>query len=71
MLRCSCLGLLQQNLDLRIEFTHHCHGQISFVDDSGFSDAPSVIAASFEHFIHLPANNMQPIHDAGDEHNLR
>lgn len=31
------------------------------VDDCGFSDAPSVIAASFEHFIHLPAFPFAPI----------
>jgi fermentation-respiration switch protein FrsA (DUF1100 family) len=31
------------------------------VDDSGFSDAPGVIAASFEHFIHLPAFPFAPI----------
>jgi fermentation-respiration switch protein FrsA (DUF1100 family) len=31
------------------------------VDDSGFSDAPRVIAASFEHFIHLPAFPFAPI----------
>jgi fermentation-respiration switch protein FrsA (DUF1100 family) len=30
------------------------------VDDCGFSDAPSVIAASFEHFIHLPAFPFAP-----------
>jgi fermentation-respiration switch protein FrsA (DUF1100 family) len=31
------------------------------VDDSGFSDAPGVIAASFEHFIHLPPFPFAPI----------
>ncbi len=31
------------------------------VDDSGFSDAPSVISASFEHFIGLPAFPFAPI----------
>ena len=31
------------------------------VDDCGFSDAPSVIAASFEHFIHLPAFPFAPV----------
>jgi dipeptidyl aminopeptidase/acylaminoacyl peptidase len=31
------------------------------VDDSGFSDAPRVIAASFEQFIHLPAFPFAPI----------
>src|SRR5262249_15957319 len=31
------------------------------VDDCGFSDAPGVIAASFEHFIHLPAFPFAPI----------
>lgn len=31
------------------------------VDDSGFSDAPRVIAASFEHFIHLPAFPFAPL----------
>jgi uncharacterized protein len=31
------------------------------VDDCGFSDAPRVIAASFEHFIHLPAFPFAPI----------
>lgn len=31
------------------------------VDDSGFSDAPRVIAASFEHFIHLPAFPFAPM----------
>lgn len=31
------------------------------VDDSGFSDAPRVIAASFEHFVHLPAFPFAPI----------
>jgi fermentation-respiration switch protein FrsA (DUF1100 family) len=31
------------------------------IDDCGFSDAPSVIAASFEHFIHLPAFPFAPI----------
>ena len=31
------------------------------VDDSGFSDAPQVIAASFEHFIHLPAFPFAPV----------
>jgi uncharacterized protein len=31
------------------------------VDDSGFSDAPRVIAASFEHFIHLPAFPFAPV----------
>jgi hypothetical protein len=31
------------------------------VDDSGFSDAPRVIAAGFEHFIHLPAFPFAPI----------
>ncbi|HEY3825931.1 MAG TPA: alpha/beta hydrolase [Bryobacteraceae bacterium] len=31
------------------------------VDDSGFSDAPSVVAASFEHFIHLPAFPFAPL----------
>jgi fermentation-respiration switch protein FrsA (DUF1100 family) len=31
------------------------------VDDCGFSDAPSVIAASFEHFIHLPPFPFAPI----------
>jgi uncharacterized protein len=31
------------------------------VDDSGFSDAPSVIATSFEHFIHLPAFPFAPV----------
>ncbi|MFZ0594303.1 MAG: alpha/beta hydrolase [Bryobacteraceae bacterium] len=31
------------------------------VDDCGFSDAPSVIAASFEHFIHLPAIPFAPV----------
>jgi len=25
------------------------------VDDSGFSDAPSLIATAFEHFVHPPA----------------
>jgi dipeptidyl aminopeptidase/acylaminoacyl peptidase len=33
----------------------------AIVDDSGFSDAPGVIAASFEHFIHLPAFPFAPI----------
>jgi uncharacterized protein len=31
------------------------------VDDSGFSDAPRVIAASFEHFVHLPAFPFAPL----------
>ena len=31
------------------------------VDDSGFSDAPRIIAASFEHFIHLPAFPFAPL----------
>jgi uncharacterized protein len=31
------------------------------VDDSGFSDAPRVIAAAFEHFVHLPAFPFAPI----------
>jgi fermentation-respiration switch protein FrsA (DUF1100 family) len=31
------------------------------VDDSGFSDAPSVVAAGFEHFIHLPAFPFAPL----------
>jgi fermentation-respiration switch protein FrsA (DUF1100 family) len=31
------------------------------VDDCGFSDAPGVIAASFEHFIHLPAFPFAPV----------
>jgi uncharacterized protein len=31
------------------------------VDDSGFSDATRVIAAGFEHFIHLPAFPFAPI----------
>lgn len=31
------------------------------VDDCGFSDAPRVVAASFEHFIHLPAFPFAPI----------
>jgi uncharacterized protein len=31
------------------------------VDDSGFSDAPHVIAAAFEHFVHLPAFPFAPI----------
>ena len=31
------------------------------VDDSGFSDVPRVIAASFEHFIHLPAFPFAPL----------
>ncbi len=31
------------------------------VDDSGFSDATRVIAASFEHFIHLPAFPFAPV----------
>lgn len=31
------------------------------VDDSGFSDAPSAIAAGFEHFIHLPAIPFAPV----------
>lgn len=31
------------------------------VDDSGFSDAPRVIAAGFEHFIHLPAFPFAPL----------
>jgi fermentation-respiration switch protein FrsA (DUF1100 family) len=31
------------------------------VDDCGFSDAPSVINASFEHFIHLPAIPFAPV----------
>lgn len=31
------------------------------VDDCGFSDAPRVIAASFEHFIHLPAFPFAPV----------
>jgi uncharacterized protein len=31
------------------------------VDDCGFSDAPGVIAASFEHFIHLPAIPFAPV----------
>lgn len=31
------------------------------VDDSGFSDATRVIAASFEHFVHLPAFPFAPI----------
>ena len=33
----------------------------ALVDDSGFSDAPSVISASFEHFIHLPAIPFAPV----------
>jgi fermentation-respiration switch protein FrsA (DUF1100 family) len=33
----------------------------AIVDDCGFSDAPGVIAASFEHFIHLPAFPFAPI----------
>ena len=33
----------------------------AIVDDCGFSDAPGVIAASFEHFIHLPAYPFAPI----------
>jgi fermentation-respiration switch protein FrsA (DUF1100 family) len=31
------------------------------VDDSGFSDASRVIAASFEHFVHLPAFPFAPV----------
>lgn len=31
------------------------------VDDSGFSDAPGVIRAGFEHFIHLPAFPLAPV----------
>jgi fermentation-respiration switch protein FrsA (DUF1100 family) len=31
------------------------------VDDSGFTDAPGVIAASFQHFIHLPPFPFAPI----------
>jgi uncharacterized protein len=31
------------------------------VDDSGFSDAPRVIDAAFEHFVHLPAFPFAPI----------
>jgi fermentation-respiration switch protein FrsA (DUF1100 family) len=31
------------------------------VDDSGFSDAPSIIDAGFEHFIHLPAFPFAPL----------
>ena len=31
------------------------------VDDSGFSDAPRVIATAFEHFVHLPAFPFAPI----------
>lgn len=31
------------------------------IDDSGFADAPSVIAASFEHFIGLPAFPFAPV----------
>src|SRR6185437_14894109 len=31
------------------------------VDDCGFSDAPSIIAASFEHFVHLPAFPFAPV----------
>lgn len=31
------------------------------VDDCGFSDAPRVIAASFEHFIHLPSFPFAPV----------
>jgi fermentation-respiration switch protein FrsA (DUF1100 family) len=31
------------------------------VDDSGFSDAPRIIAASFEKFIHLPAFPFAPV----------
>jgi fermentation-respiration switch protein FrsA (DUF1100 family) len=31
------------------------------VEDSGFSDAPGVIAAAFEHFIHLPAFPFAPL----------
>ncbi len=31
------------------------------VDDSGFSDATRVIAASFEHFVHLPAFPFAPV----------
>jgi len=31
------------------------------VDDSGFSDAPRIIAASFNHFIHLPAFPFAPL----------
>jgi uncharacterized protein len=31
------------------------------VDDSGFSDAPRVIAAAFEHFVHLLAFPFAPI----------
>ena len=31
------------------------------VDDSGFSDAPRVIAASFTHFVHLPAFPFAPV----------
>ena len=31
------------------------------VDDCGFSDAPGVIATSFEHFIHLPAFPFAPL----------
>ena len=34
---------------------------LAVVDDSGFSDAPRVIAASFEHFIHLPAFPFAPV----------
>ena len=33
----------------------------AIVDDSGFSDAPGVIAASFEHFIGLPAFPFAPV----------
>jgi uncharacterized protein len=33
----------------------------AIVDDCGFSDAPGVIAASFEHFIHLPAFPFAPL----------
>jgi uncharacterized protein len=34
---------------------------LAVVDDSGFSDAPRVIAASFEHFVHLPAFPFAPV----------
>ena len=48
----GAIAILAAAKDMRIK---------AVVDDCGFSDAPGVIAASFEHFIHLPAFPFAPV----------
>jgi dipeptidyl aminopeptidase/acylaminoacyl peptidase len=48
----GAIAILAAAKDVRIK---------AVVDDCGFSDAPGVIAASFEHFIHLPAFPFAPV----------